>query len=110
MKQACIGALAFALASVAFASPLRDPFARPAPPPIAATAEAGGEGAASAPVPQLRAIMYEPGHSLANIGGQILAVGQWFGDYRLIQIQERSVTLLRHKAKTVLVLDNEGSK
>lgn len=109
----CILTLALALAAAsAGAAPLRDPFARPpapAPAPAAAAAEAEAE-AERAPAPRLRAIMYEPRHSLANIGGQIVAVGDWYGNYRVVAIEERSVTLLRNKAKSVLVLDNESSK
>jgi hypothetical protein len=101
--------LALALfAGAAAAAPLRDPFARPAAPapaPQPAAAEAAVE-----PPPALRAIMFTPGRSLTNVGGQILAVGEWYGDYKVVTIDERSVTLLRNKVKRVLVLDNEGSK
>lgn len=105
MKRPAIALLALALAlagaAAAAEAPLRDPFARPAP---AAPAAAP----AAQPAPQLRAIMFEPGHSLANIGGQILGVGDWFGDYRVARIDARSVTLARGGAAVVLALYAEG--
>ncbi|UVW28736.1 hypothetical protein [Massilia sp. H6] len=109
MRQQVLGALALlalACAGSAQAQLLRDPFARPAPP---ADIEAG---AAPEPevAPQLRAIVYAPGRSLANIGGRILAAGDWFGDYRLLDIQERSVTLVRRGVKQVLRLDQASVK
>jgi hypothetical protein len=100
-------AMAFALASAAAApaTPLRDPFARPAPPVRAAEPE---EPAPQA-LPQLRAVMVTPGRALANINGQILAVGEWFGDYQLIKVEERGVTLTKRGVISVLVL-NEASR
>lgn len=82
-------------------APLRDPFARPAPPAAAAPEQ---------PRPRLRAIMFEPGHSLADVGGQIVAVGDWFGEYRVAAIGERSVTLVRRGASTVIPLDKGDGK
>jgi hypothetical protein len=103
--------LALALAGGAAATaPLRDPFARPAAPVPAAAPAPGDAGPVAEPPPALRAIMYEPGHSLANIGGQILTVGEWYRDYRIVRIDERSVTLLRAKVKSVIELDQESSK
>lgn len=101
MKR-CLYAL-LALAAAAHAAPLRDPFARPA-------AAAPATPAPTEPRPQLRAIMFAPGHSLANIGGQILAVGDWFGDYRIVKIEERRVTIERRGVATVLALDEERAK
>ncbi|HEX9174009.1 MAG TPA: hypothetical protein VF861_15255 [Telluria sp.] len=93
------------LAGCAAAAPLRDPFRRPAAPAPEPAAAAAAEVA-----PVLRAIMFAPRRSLTNIGGQILAVGEWYGDYKVVAIEERSVTLLRNKVNSVLVLDKEGSK
>jgi hypothetical protein len=88
----------------------RDPFARPALPPSAAPDAQAAEAEPAAP-PQLRAIMVAPGHALANINGRILAVGEWFGDYRVVRIRERSVTLAtRGGAKSELALDQAGNK
>ena len=106
MKHAAT--ILLALASLAVqAQPLRDPFARPAPPLRAAVAEA--EPDAPQRAPQLRAVMVAPGRALANINGQILAVGEWFGDYQLIKVEERGVTLIKRGVKSVLVL-NEASR
>ena len=92
---------------------MRDPFARPrAAPPLEAAAKAGAEGAPEAPAEpalQLRAVMYETGHSLANINGRILAIGESIGDYRLTRIQERSVTLSKGGVQRTLVLDQEST-
>jgi hypothetical protein len=102
-------ALALACASTA-AAPLRDPFARPAAPVMAQAAAA--EAAADVPEPplELRAVMYDPGHSMANVSGRILSVGDSYGPYRVVRIDERNVTLLRNKVKSVLVLDKESGK
>ncbi len=53
--------------------------------------------------------MVAPGRALANINGQILAVGEWFGDYQLIKVEERGVTLIKRGVKSVLEL-NEASR
>jgi hypothetical protein len=104
MKQAAT--IVLALASLAAqAQPLRDPFARPAPPLRVAAPEPEAPQLA----PQLRAVMVAPGRALANINGQILAVGEWFGDYQLIKVEERGVTLSKRGVKSVLVL-NEASR
>lgn len=109
MKRALI-LLALAVGTHAHAQPqsqtLRDPFARPAPP---AKTEAAVP-VETQPAPRLRAIMVAPGRSLANIDGQILAVGEWFGDYRLVKVDERSVTLARQGVKRVLALDEASGK
>jgi hypothetical protein len=85
---------------------LRDPFARPATPPRAAAVEPE----AAQPLPQLRAVMVTPGRALANINGQILAVGEWFGDYQLIKVEERAVTLNKRGVKSVLELKEASRK
>jgi hypothetical protein len=106
MKLHSMAALALVAGTATAQPPLRDPFARPARP-------ARPEAAAVQPPedkPRLRAIMFEPGHSLANINGRILAAGEWLGDYQLIKVQEHSVTLARRGVKSVLALDEEGSK
>ena len=113
MKQIAFGFAAFALAlgSAALAQPLRDPFARPPMPPVATLAPPAppAEEAPPEPVLQLRAVVVAPGRSLANINGQILAVGERFGDYQLIKVDERGVTLARRGVTSVLAL-NEASR
>ena len=103
MKQAAMSLVVLA-ALAAQAQPLRDPFARPAPP-----VQAAAEPEVPQSAPQLRAVMVSPGRALANINGQILAVGEWFGDYQLIKVEERGVTLSQRGVKSVLVL-NEASR
>jgi hypothetical protein len=99
-------ALALGASAGAQAQAHRDPFARPAL-PVAASAE---PQAAPSLQPQLRAILYDRAHSLANISGQILAVGDRFGDYHVARIRERSVTLVRKGATSELGLDEAGEK
>ncbi len=91
--------------SGAQAQALRDPFARPAPPQRPAALEQEVPQV----LPQLRAVMVTPGRALANINGQILAVGEWFGDYQLTKVEERGVTLNKRGVKSILVL-NEASR
>lgn len=105
MKPKFILLLALA-AGAAQAQPLRDPFARPALAAPAATPEPEAPQAA----PRLRAVMVAPGRALANINGQILATGEWFGDYQLIKVEERGVTLSKRGVKSVLVLDEASRK
>jgi len=93
----------------------RDPFARPALPRPApadpAAAAAAGVAAEPAARPQLRAVMVASGHALANISGRILGVGEWFGDYKVVKIRERSVVLAtRGGAKSELTLDQADNK
>ncbi|QOY94537.1 hypothetical protein IM543_01005 [Massilia sp. UMI-21] len=108
LALAVLAAVAAAAPAAAQAQPLRDPFVRPALP---APAQQGTVADAMPETPpRLRAIVLAPGRSLANIDGQILAVGNWFGDYRVIRIQERAVTLLRRGVTSVLELDEAGRK
>jgi hypothetical protein len=111
MKHIVFATLALALCAGAAAQPLRDPFARPVMPAAAvAAAAADAPEAAPPPVPQLRAVVVAPGRALANINGQILAVGEWFGDYQLIKVEEGSVTLARRGVKSVLALTEASRK
>lgn len=106
MKYIATACLALApLLAIAQAQPLRDPFARPAPPLRSVEPEIE----APQVLPQLRAVMVAPGRALANINGQILAVGEWYGDYQLIRVEERGVTLNKRGVKSILVL-NEASR
>jgi len=110
MKHLITACLALApLLACAQGQPLRDPFARPAAPLKTALLEPA-EAEAPQPAPQLRAVMVAPGRALANINGQILAVGEWFGDYQLIKVEERAVTLTKRGVKSVLALDEASRK
>ena len=94
------------LQGTAQAQPLRDPFVRPTLTARApAAAEPAQEPAQAPPMPQLRAVMVTPSGALANINGQILASGEWFGDYQLIKVEERGVTLKKRGVTSVLLLD-----
>jgi hypothetical protein len=110
MRILAAALLALASGAAVQAQPLRDPFVRPAPPPAAVAAESAAAEAVQVPL-QLRAIMVTPGRSLVNINGHILAVGEWVGEYRVVRIRERSVTLAtRAGAKNELTLDQTVNK
>ncbi len=91
---------------------LRDPFA-PAVAPARALAAAAA-AAAAAPAapeappwkPELRAIIYDRAHSLANVSGVVLAVGESVHGYRVVRINERSVVMDKGGAAVKLTLDN----
>jgi hypothetical protein len=116
MRHRTIAGLALLLAASAAttANPAwagRDPFARPALPAAAEPADPAAAPMEPAARPQLRAIMLAPDHALANISGRILEVGEWFGDYQVVRIRERSVTLAtRGGAKSELLLDAAANK
>ena len=107
--------LALLAAGPAWAGPLRDPFVRPLSAAGAAVAAAAA-GAAVAdqpeqPKPQLRAILFAPGgHALADINGQVLREGEWFGDWRIAKIEERRVNLKRGNDNLMLLLDREKAQ
>ena len=110
MKTLAVVALALictATLAGAAAQSRRDPFARPA---AALAAPPAAEAGEAAPAPRLRAVMFEPGKSLANIDGRIVAVGDSFGSYRVAAIGERSATLIRRGVRSVIVIDEESSK
>jgi hypothetical protein len=111
MKHAIL-ILMLALATDAGAQIRRDPFARPASALMPSPAQAEEAAAPAAPPapPRLRAIMYEPGKSLVNINGRILAVGERYDDYRIDAIGPRNATLTRRGVRSVIVLDEESSK
>ena len=112
MKYAIL-ILMLALAADAGAQIRRDPFALPASAlakPPAATGDADAAPPAPPAPPRLRAIMYEPGKSLVNINGRILAVGDSYDGYRIEAIDARSATLTRRAVRSVIVLDEESSK
>jgi len=95
------------------ARPLRDPFARPAlpvRPPATALQEEEAQDQNPQRAPQLRAVMVGGGRALENINGQILAAGEWFGDYQLIKVEERGVTLRKRGVTSVLPLNEASQK
>ena len=105
----CALALACALAPAAQATPLRDPFARPPMQAAPAPSQEAADAAAGA-LPVLRAILVDRVQSMANIGGHIVAVGDQVGAWRVQRIDERSVTLLRGRTKSVLEIDRTSER
>jgi hypothetical protein len=110
--------LVLILCGQAGAAPLRDPFVRPGTPAAAGAAPAGdgpGEAAAAAarpepPAPRLRAILYSRAEALADIDGLVLREGDRAGNWRVVRIEERRVTLKRGATSLVLQLDRETAR
>lgn len=89
----------------------RDPFARPSAALPAAPASAeGAADAAAARAPELRAILYDKAKSLVNIDGRVLALGESVGGYRLVQVDERSVTLAKAGQRIKLMLNKDSPR
>jgi hypothetical protein len=88
-----------AVAADATRAPARNPFKRPAY-MIAAHAPTGGPA-----VPlelRLRATLVTRGSRLANIGGEMLTVGQAYAGYEIAEIQEGRAVLVKDGQRTVL--------
>lgn len=101
----------YALAGAAPQAPLRDPFQRPAAPaPVAQPAAASAVADAPAWTPELRAVMYDRAHSLVNVSGTVLAVGESVHGYRLVKVSERGVVMVKGGASIKLTLDKEQSQ
>ncbi len=57
---------------------------------------------------ELRATLLADGQALANINGEILAAGQMYEDYRVLQIAEGQAVLIKDGVRLVLDLyDNQ---
>lgn len=120
----CLLAWAPALAQ----KPLRDPFVRPAGMAArpatgpgenpAGLAQGAGLPAATtaaqtpgtALTPELRAVVFDGPHSLANLGGQIFGIGESIDGYRLLSVEERSAVFAKDGARIRIMLDKEKSK
>jgi hypothetical protein len=92
---------------VAPASPwtaLRDPFQRPATP--RASEAAPLEIAPSAP-PRLRALVLNAQRSLANIDGNVVAVGEQFSGYTVRRIDARGVLIVRDGHVQLLTMQDK---
>jgi len=91
------------------APPLRhDPFARPlltATVPKSVTAQ--GTVAVDIPPwnPNLIAVMVAGDHSLVNLEGTIVAIGQELDGYRLVQVRDREAIFTRGKQRVVLKME-----
>jgi hypothetical protein len=90
------------LAQEAVAPLRRNPFSRPDY-VVALTAAPVAEGGATSPVAlELRATLVANGIRLANIDGEILAVGESYAGYRLVRIEEGRVTVRKDGERLVL--------
>lgn len=69
-------------------------------------------GVADVPIPamELRGIMEAGPNSLANIGGEVLAIGQEIQGYRLVTIQPRHVVLEKNDSQKILSIDKDKEK
>jgi MSHA biogenesis protein MshK len=76
------------------------------PDPTRPAAEAGmtGSVATVSGGPVLQSVMIRPGHRSAVIGGQLLAVGEHYGDAKLIRVSESEVVLAGPEGQQVLKL------
>ena len=100
-----VSATALMAGSAAAQKLLRDPFNHPKPTVLARP---------DTPVvvseewkPELRAVMFDKGRSLIDVGGKILALGESVGGYRLIKVEERSAVLSKNGVQITLKLDKE---
>ena len=90
----------------------RNPFAAPEElqQPVALAAPRRGAQPEAEPEPQfgLRAVLSAGNDSLANIDGEILAVGEKIGGYRVAAIREHEVILTRGSKRIVLSVFESG--
>lgn len=56
---------------------------------------------------ELRGTMAAGEHSLANIGGEILAIGQEISGYRLVAVHQRHVVLQKNDIQRTLLIDKD---
>lgn len=93
--------IALLLAVPAGAEPLRDPFQRPAASRPAAPASTPAEP------PRLRALVLGGARSLANIDGQVLAVGERYSGYTVLRIDARGALLARAGSELLLTMQDK---
>jgi len=104
--QLCAAALV-AVSCASLAQALTDP-TRPPTEPLPSDAAAAP---ADASKPRLQTILISPTRKLAVIDGQTVALGQRFGDARLVSISETAVVLKRgDRAETLRLLPGELEK
>jgi len=92
---------ALLLAAHAGAAPLRDPFQRPA-----ASRPAVASATPEKP-PRLRALVLNGARSLANIDGQVLAVGEQFSGYTILRIDARGALIARAGQEMLLSMQDK---
>lgn len=90
----CLWPVGFSMAAEVLPDPTRPP------------AEAGmmGDVAAVPSGPVLQSVVIRPGHRSAVISGQLLTVGERFGDAKLVQVSEGEVVLVGPEGREVLKL------
>ena len=54
---------------------------------------------------ELRGIMIAGPRSQANIGGEIIAIGEEVGGYRLVSVRPQHVVLIKNDVKKILAVD-----
>jgi hypothetical protein len=59
---------------------------------------------------ELRGIMIAGPRSQANIGGEIIAIGEEIDGYRLVSVKQRHVVLIRNDVKKILAVDADGQE
>lgn len=85
--------------------PLRDPFARPAPP-----APPQDVAAPEAPPLQLRAVILNGSRSVANIDGDIVGAGEQVRGYSVLRIDARGVLVTRAGKQQVLTIHEKDKQ
>ena len=87
--------------------PRYDPFAAPDVLRLAPGAESPAARPPTRPWnPRLRAVLVAGAASLANVDGEVLALGQEVDGYRLVEVRERSAVFHHGDEERVLSLDN----
>jgi hypothetical protein len=108
MKRALVLAmLLWGACGAAPGRPLRDPFVRPAPPPPEAPVPI--EPVAPAPL-QLRAVILNGTHSVANIDGDIVGAGERARDYTVLRIDAHGVLVMRAGARQLLTISDKDKQ
>ncbi|QBE65454.1 hypothetical protein [Pseudoduganella lutea] len=92
----------------ALGADLRDPFARPAPAVPAAALAAQAAAAVPPPPLRLRALILNGARSLANIDGDVVAVGDEAPGYTVLRIDARGVLVARGGRRELLVMGEPG--
>lgn len=80
-----------------------NPFAQPAP-----AEKAPDKPQETVDVFKLRGIMIAGSRSQANIGGEILSIGEEIDGYKLVSVQRQYVVLVKNGVKKILAVDTGG--
>ena len=86
------------------AAPLRDPFQRPA----------ASRPVVAQPIPEkpprLRALVLNGARSLANIDGEVLAIGEQHAGYTVLRIDARGALIARAGRETLLTMQDKDTE